>query len=394
MIKRQIENEIKEVMAGYPIAVVTGPRQSGKTTLTRDLFSDRPYVNFENPLTRQQFDADPIGFLNRFPDGAVFDEAQYLPDLFSFLQERVDNDQRMGMYVLTGSQHFGLMEQVSQSLAGRAGLLELLPFSLRELQQGNAQPDSLNELLFRGGYPAVYDRKLRPERWYADYTTTYIQRDVRSLRQIHDLDRFMLFLKMCAGHAGEMVNTNKWGAACGVDNKTIKSWLSVLRAAYIIDLVQPYHSNFNKRIVKTPKLYFLDTGLACHLLGIEKSAQLTTHPQRGALFENWVFSELAKAFSNTGRPRQIYFWRTHAGHEVDFIIEVNGEQVAVEVKSGEMVRPEFVKSLLKWNDLSEVPVQNLLVYGGTESFEMKGVHAVPWRDVSSTLFQIVDEGSR
>lgn len=386
MIDRDIQTELTKSRKEYPVVCVTGPRQSGKTTLARAAFPELPYVSFEEPVTRDVFAEDPKGFLSRYTDGAVFDEVQHVPELFSYLQVMVDARPEAGRFVLTGSQHFGLVEKVSQSLAGRTAVLVLLPFSADELRRGEWLASQLNQVLWTGAYPPVHDRALRPDRWYANYLATYIQRDVRQITQIQNLTVFTRFLRLCAGSTGQLINTNRLGTECGVDHKTVRRWLGVLEASYVIGLLPPYPRNFRKRVVKTPKLYFYDTGLACHLLGIETADQLDTHPLRGALFESWVFSELSKAFTNQGESSGLYFWRTHGGQEINFLLERSGTILAIEAKAGMTVDTRAVRTLgaavQTWGDLK---VDQFIVFGGNDGMKIHGCVLLPWRKAAGII---------
>jgi uncharacterized protein len=386
MIPRDIQSELTHCCREYPVVCITGPRQSGKTTLAKAVFADRPYVSFEEPIVRNLYHEDSRGFLNRHPDGAIFDEVQHVPDLFSYLQTEVDKNRSPGRFILTGSEHFGLTEKISQSLAGRTAILELLPFSLNELESGKWLDDDLNRVLWRGAYPPVHDRNLRPDRWYANYLATYIQRDVRQISQIRNLDIFTRFMRLCAGNCGQIVNSNRIGTDCGVDHKTMRRWLTVLQASYIVGLLPPYYNNFRKRVIKTPKLFFYDTGLAIHLLGIQSPLQLDTHPLRGALFENWVYSEIAKSFFNLGRHPNIYFWRTHGGQEIDFVLEEGGAVHTIEVKSGMTVIPTAIRKLenaaAQWT--GQKVIQSI-VYAGSDSNRVRACRVIPWRSVCRAL---------
>jgi predicted AAA+ superfamily ATPase len=386
MIERDIQVELTKSRKEYPVICITGPRQSGKTTLARAAFPKLPYVSFEEPVTRNVFAEDPKGFLSRYAAGAVFDEVQHVPELFSYLQVMADARPEAGRFVLTGSQHFGLVEKISQSLAGRTAVLELLPFSANELQRGNWLASSLNAVLWAGAYPPVHDRGLRPERWYANYLATYIQRDVRQITQVHNLDAFTRFIRLCAGSTGQLINTNRLGSECGVDHKTIRRWLTVLQASYVIGLLPPYHRNFRKRLVKTPKLYFYDTGLACHLIGIQMEDQLDTHPLRGALFESWIFSELTKSLVNNGESPAMYFWRTHGGQEVDFLLERGGAMLAIEAKAGLAVDPTAVRTLESavhvWDGMK---TNQFIMFGGDDGMKIRGCTLMPWRNVSEVI---------
>ena len=381
MITRNIAKEVKVLRREYPVIAITGPRQSGKTTLAKALFPRKPYISFEDPLVRSRFSADPHGFMKSVSaDGAVMNEVQHVPDLFSYIQGEVDSDPRTGRFILTGSQQFGMIERITQSLAGRVGLLELLPFDLKEIEKIDPKGHSWDQQLLLGGYPAIYDRHIRPRRWYADYLATYIQRDVRQISQIHNLDTFTLFVKLCAGHAGQLVNTNKWAAACSVDHKTIKHWLSILQASYVVRLVPPYHTNFKKRLVKTPKLYFYDTGLACRLLDMENHKHIAQHPLRGALVENWVFTELVKGFLNRGRNANLFSWRTHGGEEIDFIADTGRETLLVEVKAGASLHPDWIKPMGTWTRRAgEKSARACIVYGGEDRSIIQGCTCLGWR---------------
>ncbi|OIO08265.1 MAG: AAA family ATPase [Elusimicrobia bacterium CG1_02_63_36] len=382
MISRIAANTLIELARGYPILVLTGPRQSGKSTLAKSAFAAKPYVSLENPDTRRYAAADPVGFLDRFPDGAVLDEAQRAPELFSYLQTRVDEDGRMGLFVLTGSQQLGLLSRVTQSLSGRAALVPLLPFSFSELAAGGKAPADLESLLFTGSYPPIYDRALSPEIWHANYAASYLERDVRQILNVRDLDAFDTFLRMCAARTGQMLNLSALAADCGVTHNTAKAWLSVLQAAYVIHLLRPHHRNFGKRLVKTPKLYFIDCGLAAHLMGIQNPAQLAAHPQRGALFETWAVGELLKSRFNAGKTSNLYYWRSRAGAEVDSLIERGDALVPVEFKSGRTLNNDFFIGLERWRLLAGGEASPAyLVYGGEECGERSGCVFLSWRAI-------------
>jgi predicted AAA+ superfamily ATPase len=384
MIKRNLTKELSICRKEYPVICITGPRQSGKTTLAQAAFSDLPYVSFENLLSRDYFSEDPLGFIHQYREGCVFDEAQHVPSLFSHLQVHVDKNPVPGKFILTGSQHFGLVEKISQSLAGRTAILELLPFSLDELKSGDMLNSNLNTALWTGAYPPIHDRNLRPDRWLSNYLSTYVQRDVRQIAQVHNLDTFTRFMRFCAGSCGQLFNSNRIGTECGVDHKTVRRWLTILQASYVVQLLPPYYRNFKKRIIKTPKLYFYDTGLACHLLGIQNPKQLEHHPLRGPLFENMVFAELAKRQLNRGQRLSMYFWRTHGGQEVDFIIEHGLDVQAIEVKSGMTVQAAMLRSLKNAMALwKEDRIQGWVVYGGDERGDLHGNVILPWSEIDS-----------
>lgn len=392
LIPRSAESTIRQLAAGYPVVAVTGPRQSGKTTLVRTMFADRPYVSLEDLDERDFANQDPRGFLARFPDGAVLDEVQRTPDLFSYLQSRVDGDRRHGLFILTGSQQFDLLSSITQTLAGRVALVPLLPFTFGELRQAGQAPDSLADLLFTGLYPPVHDRGLEPGIWYGNYVRTYIERDVRQMINVRDLSAFQRFIRMCAGRTGQLLNLSGLAADCGITHNTARSWLSVLEASYIVHLLQPHHQNFNKRLVKTPKLYFHDPGLAVWLLGIQSSDQIATHPQRGALFETWVISELLKARFNRALASNLYFWQDRGGHEVDVLVEQGATLVPVEVKSGQTVVPDFFGNLESWSRIAgEAGGRPWLVYGGDRRQSRANAEVLPWREIGD-LVALVEGG--
>lgn len=385
MIPRQAASTLAQLADGYPILAITGPRQSGKTTLAREAFPDRPYVSLEDPDTRAFADEDPRGFLARYADGAILDEAQRCPALFSYLQTRVDADRRMGHFILTGSQQFGLLSSISQTLAGRVGLVQLLPFALQELLDAQVPVGGLDDVLWRGLYPPLRDRPLAPEQWFANYVMTYVERDVRQLIAVQNLSLFQRFLKMCAARCGQLLNLTSLANDCGVSHKTIAAWLSVLEAGYIVFLLQPHHENFGKRLVKTPKLYFHDTGLAAHLLGIHDPAHMAIHSARGALFENFVVCELMKRRYNQGLAAKLYFWRNNTGEEVDVLIEQGGRLMPVEVKSGQTFHAEFLAGLHRWmRHAGDKALPAHLVYGGEESMTRAGVSVHAWHGMQDT----------
>ncbi|HEX7183271.1 MAG TPA: ATP-binding protein [Thermoanaerobaculia bacterium] len=390
MIPRSAESTVRRLAQGYPAVAVTGPRQSGKTTLVRSMYEDRPYVSLEDLDERAFADEDPRGFLARFPDGAVLDEVQRTPGLFSYLQTRVDQDRRNGLFILTGSQQFDLLSSITQTLAGRVALVPLLPFTLRELQDAGRAPETLEELLFLGLYPPVYDRQLDPTIWYGNYVRTYVERDVRQMINVRDLSAFQRFIRMCAARTGQLLNLSGLAIDCGITHNTARAWFSVLEASFIVHLLQPHHRNFNKRLVKTPKLYFYDPGLAAWLLGVQNPEQLATHPQRGALFETWVVSELLKARFNRALGSNLYFWQDRSGHEVDVVIEQGGTLVPVEIKSGQTVVKDFFGGLESWSRIAgDAGGRPWLVYGGDRRQSRSSVEVLPWRDLGGLAPQIV-----
>jgi len=377
---------LKARAAQFKAVLITGPRQSGKTTLARAAFPHKPYVSLENPDERLAATADPRSFLARFPKGAILDEAQRVPELFAYLQQILDESRAKGLFVITGSQHLGLTQTVNQSLAGRIAMLELLPFTYRELHAGRYASKRLETALFTGAYPPVFDQALDPVAWYNSYIESYLERDVRQILNVRDLIAFRRFIALCAGNIGQLFNASRLGADCGMASVTTAQWLSVLEGTYIAFRLQPYFKNFRKRIVKTPKLYFWDTGLAVRLLGIQTAEQLATHPLRGALFENWVVSERLKARCHTGERANLYFWRDNAGLEVDLLEETAGRLCATEVKSGATFAVEWTESLSKWRTLATADAEPgaRVIYGGEKSFTFKGFDIVSWRELEGS----------
>lgn len=383
-IPRNAESRLKHFASGYPVVVVTGPRQSGKSTLVKHAFPDHHYVSLEDLDQREFAETDPRGFLNQFSGGAILDEAQRCTALFSYLQTHVDERQQPGEFILTGSQQFGLLSGITQSLAGRAALLTLLPMAYGELERSGKIGTNLDKILFDGAYPPIFDRGLEPHPWQGNYVRTYLERDVRQLIKVQDLGTFQRFLKLCAGRTGQLLNLSSLANDAGITHNTAKAWISVLEASYIVHLLPSHHQNFNKRLVKTPKLYFLDTGLATWLLGIQNNEQLSTHVQRGALFETWVISELLKTRYNSGETSNLYFWRDRSGHEVDLLIDHGTHLSPLEIKSGQTINKDYFKGLEFWQKLAgETAGKTWLVYGGDARQSRSDVTVLPWSEISS-----------
>ena len=388
MIPRAAAHTLERLAKGFPVVALTGPRQSGKTTLAKSVFKDKTYVSLENPDEREFALQDPKRFLQRFPNGAVLDEVQRCPELLSWLQGWVDERGIMGDFVLTGSAQFDLIAGITQTLAGRVGRVELLPLSADELAAADLTPADLNTALLKGGYPALYDREVSPQDWFANYIATYLERDVRQLIAVRDLGQFQTFVKMCAARTGQLLNLSSLGADCGITSVTAKQWLSVLEASYIVTLLQPHHRNFGKRLVKAPKLYFCDVGLAAWLLGIRDIVTLETHAARGALFETYVVGELTKQRLNAGRPCDLFFWRDSSGNEVDVLIESAQGLQALEIKSGSTFASDWTNSLSKWQKFaSNESLQPSLVFGGTESYAREGLHVWGWQEIGKITFE-------
>jgi len=396
MINRILAEKLKKSAAQYPVITLTGPRQSGKTTLVKAVFPQSEYISMENPDNRAFALEDPRGFLSRFKSSVILDEVQRTPALFSYIHTMVDKQDHPGQFILTGSQNFLLVEQISQSLAGRTAIHFLLPFSKSELfAEIPVHPDDfpgplnkmipekkLWEIIHSGFYPRIHDKGLDAQDWLAGYYQTYIERDVRSLINIGDLETFGKFVRLCAGRAGQLVNFSSLAADCGISNMTAKRWLSVLQASFIIAVVPPYYQNFNKRLIKSPKIYFLDTGLLCQLLGIRQAGDLHFHAQKGVLFESFVFGELFKSYHNFGLIPDIYFWHDVKRNEVDFLLVRGGRLLPIEVKSGETLTNDQFKGLEYFRklvgDASERPV---LIYAGEENYIRQDIQVMSWYNI-------------
>jgi predicted AAA+ superfamily ATPase len=380
------EKVVRTLLEGFPVVTITGPRQSGKTTLAKAVFADKPYVSLEEPDIRRLAVEDPRGFLGRLTDGAVIDEVQRAPEILSYLQTMVDAPGRVGRFLLTGSQQFGLMSGISQSLAGRSAFVQLLPFSHEELLAVGGAPADLETMMFTGGYPPLYDRRLSPRAWFGAYVAAYVERDVRQMLKVQDLETFQRFVGLCAGRSGQILNLSALADDCGVTHNTAKAWLSVLEASYLVFLLRPYQVNFNKRLIKSPKLFFFDTGLLCWLLGVQAAEQLAVHPLRGAVFETFVVGELMKNAWHRGERACFYFWRDSNGNEIDLIADLGGRLMPIEIKSGRTINRDYFKSLERWTDLAGAQVASpFLVYGGDEELEHKGIRVLSWNRIAKIL---------
>ena len=400
MIPRHLSRTLKAAARDFPVVTVTGPRQSGKTTLVRAAFPRHRYASLEDPDARGFATEDPRGFLDQFRGKVILDEVQRTPDLFSYIQGIVDRADRPGQFVLSGSQNFLLLHRVSQTLAGRCAVLRLLPFSRSELvgrpirdvaeslrtrriaaSTANEGPAHLFGTLFTGGYPRIHDKGLKPQKWLGSYYQTYLERDVRDLLNVGDIEGFGRFVRLCAGRSGQLLNASSLAADAGISHTTVRRWLSILEASFVIHLLRPHHRNFNKRLVKSPKLYFLDTGLLCYLLRVRDPEALVWHAARGAIFETWVVSEALKNFCHRGVEPDIYFWRDSAGHEVDLLIDEGERQIPVEIKSGQTIASDVFDDINYWRNLAGQPEGVAgLVYGGDASCKRRGVSVLPWSD--------------
>jgi predicted AAA+ superfamily ATPase len=385
MIHRKLANALAESALRFPVVTLTGPRQSGKTTLSRHAFAALPYRSLERPDTRAFAETDARAFLHSLRDGAVLDEIQRAPGLLSYIQSMVDEDPRPGRFVLTGSQNLALSAQVGQSLAGRTAILHLLPLDRAEIRTTTRAADELWTTLWRGGYPAIFDRDHAPGEWIAAYAATYLERDVRQLHAVGDLSTFQTFLGLSAGRVGNLINLSSLGSDAGITHPTAEAWLSVLEASFLVFRLRPWFRNLGKRLIKTPKLYFYDTGLLCWLLGIQEPSQLALHPLRGAVFENWVVSEIAKYELHRGGAPRLWFYRDQRRLEVDLLWEHAGRMFAVEIKSAATVPADAFAALAALRGMwrEEQPLHPVLVYGGDERQRRSDADVVPWRDVDA-----------
>jgi len=387
-IIRKLGEKIRQSAKTMPVVSITGPRQSGKTTLAQQVFPDYQYANLENPLTRDFARFNPVQFLNQGNGrGLIIDEAQYIPELFSWVQVHVDESQRNGEIILSGSQNFLLMEKITQSLAGRVAVFNLLPFSMEELTGSPYGNGNLYDYIFQGLYPRIYSQQTSPDIFYPSYIQSYVERDVRQVQAIGDLALFEKFLGLCAGRVGQMFNQTALANETGVSIPTINRWMSVLQTGFIAYLLQPYHRNFNKRLTKTPKLYFYDTGLACSLLRLRSSSELDLHFARGALFENFVVNEVLKNHLNRGLRPNLYFWAESSGYEIDLIVETGTGIYPIEIKSADTIRPDFFKNLEQFQKVSQTAAENcFLVYAGDQQQDRSQAKVRRWQDLGALPF--------
>jgi predicted AAA+ superfamily ATPase len=388
MVPRTLQPKLLALAAKFPAVTLTGPRQSGKTTLCRASFPDLRYVSLEAPDVREYATNDPRGFLADVTEGAILDEVQRVPDLLSYLQVEVDARPRPGRFVLTGSANFALLQSIGQSLAGRTAVLNLLPLGFDELRRFPAPPTDLFDVLWRGAFPAVFDHELAPYDWFSSYVGTYIERDVRQILNVTDLNAFQAFLRLCAGRIGGLLNLSALGADTGITHATARAWLSVLEASYVAHRLPTWASNVGKRVVKTPKLHFYDSGLACFLLGLRSPEQLRDHPLRGAIFETWVVSEILKARIHHGLPPALSFFRDRKGVEVDALVERGDVLLAVETKSGRTLADDFFAGLETFDrqldTMRRAPRRRcVLVYGGDTEQHRTRVDVLPWSRIDS-----------
>ncbi len=380
-IVRRIEKEIKKIQKQYPILAITGPRQSGKTTLLKKIFPKYRYITLENPNIRQFAESDPVGFLDVYDQYVILDEVQQVPHLFSYIQERVDESGIMAQYILSGSQNFHLLQSITQSLAGRVALFKLLPLDLAELNKSQLlQSDDFAETAFTGFYPAIFDRGIEPAVFYSNYIQTYVEKDVTELLRIKDTREFKRFIKLCANRAGQLLNITALSNEADISYNTAREWLAILESSYIIFLLQPYHENRNKRLVKTPKLYFYDSGLLCFLLGIKSGEELLTDRNKGNVFENMIIAEHIKAIHHLYLFRDLYFWQDSNKVEIDLLWKDKDTYFATDIKATKTISNELFKQLDKFeNYAAPDPVQKTLVYGGNESQKRTHYTVKSWR---------------
>ncbi len=386
MIQREAKQKLLHLATTFKAIAVVGPRQAGKTTLVKTTFPDKPYVSLENLDTRKFAEEDPRGFLDNFLNGAILDEVQRVPSLFSYLQEILDNSKTKGLFILTGSNNFLLQENISQSLAGRIAYLNLLPFSISELQTQNLVSENYEELLFKGFYPPIYDQEIKPIDWFPNYIRTYIEQDVRQIKNITDLLIFEKFMRILAGRTGQELNLSSISDDVGVDLKTIQSWIGILESSFIIYLLKPHFKNFNKTIIKRPKVYFYDTGLVCSFLRITNFEQLENYPLKGAIFETMTVIELVKKFTNKGVQPNVFYWRDKTGHEIDVIIDVADDLTPIEIKSGKTINSDYFKNLKYWNNLSK-GTKSIVIYSGNQSQNRSdGTKIINWKNIKDLNF--------
>ena len=382
-IPRILLKELKSSAKQYPVTAVLGPRQSGKTTLAKKAFPKKQYISLEDLDNRKFALEDPRGFLNTYKQGAIIDEAQRCPELLSYIQTQADQHKKKGQYIITGSNQFLLEEKVTQSLAGRVSLLRLLPLSLQELKQIKKTP-TLNEMIFKGCYPQLYAEKMKVSLFFNNYIDTYVNKDVRLIKNISNLSMFNTFLKLCANRTGQLLNLQSLANDCGITQNTVKSWISILENSFILKRIYPYYKNFNKRLVKTPKIYFYDTGLLCRLLSIKKAQDLAVHSLKGFIFESFIFSEIEKHFFNQGEKAPLYFWRDKSGYEIDFLIEQKHLKI-IEVKAGQTFSSGFLKNINYFSKIKPSNTKNYLIYTGKNQQIRNKTQVLSWLEINKIL---------
>lgn len=388
MYNREIEKYIIGIQERYKCITVMGPRQSGKTTLCRALFPKFEYYTFESPDLQSQVLMDPRSFLDSI-SSAILDEIQKVPELLSYIQEILDDPTDSRKLILTGSNNLLLHEKISQSLAGRTRIIELFPLQRVELPD-QEKPNDIYETLYYGGYPRIFDQKLNPSEWLEDYYRTYVERDVRLLLNVGDLNTFDRFVRLCAGRVGQLVNYDSLASDAGISQPTAKAWLSVLQASYICFIMEPNYRNFSKRIIKSPKLYFMDTGLLCYLLRIKSPDQIPSYPLIGSIFENWVVSEIKKSFHHNGKEAPLYFWRDQHGHEVDLVIDQGNFLFCIEIKSGKTFQNSFLDAIIWLNKLQKQQ-SGACIYGGDRNFQINDIDVYSWKYINELVIHVLGD---
>lgn len=387
-IRRKMLPYIVQAAKEFPVIAIVGPRQTGKTTLAKIAFPEHTYISLEDLDMRLLASEDPRRFLNDYPSasGLILDEIQHVPQLLSYMQTIVDREKKNGFYVITGSQNFLVNEAITQTLAGRISIFTLLPLSISELQDAELIPEAIDTLIYKGMYPKAYAQEISIDRLHKNYIQSYIERDVRQMKQVTDLSLFQKFLQLCVGRIGQVVNLTTLGNDCGITQNTVKSWLSLLEASYIVFLLHPYYKNFGKRIIKSPKLYFIDTGIACNLLGITSAQQLASHYLRGGLFESFMLADFLKQQYNQDQRANLYFWRDHTGNELDGVIELQQKIISIEIKSGKTVNPDFFKNLLYFQKTAENSRdESFVIYGGDQDQPWPNARVLSWKSAGSLL---------
>jgi len=387
MILRELSKSIEEAASQFPVVAILGPRQSGKTTLVKTIFTNHKYVSLEDLDIRELANLDPRRFLQDYPttSGLILDEIQHAPKLLSYIQTIVDREKKNGFFIITGSQNLLVDEAVTQTLAGRIALLTLFPLSLSELANADLIPKKIEEAVFKGSYPRIYAENISPQKVYANYIRTYIERDVLTIKKIEDLNTFQRFIQLCAGRIGQILNLSSLGNDCGIDHKTARSWLSILEATYVIFLLYPYYKNFGKRLIKSPKLYFVDTGIACSLLRIKTSEELIEHYLRGNLVESFIIGDFFKQYYNADQPPHIYFWRDTQDHEIDCIIDNVTTITPIEIKAGKTPSMHYFDQLTYWNGITQSCQESIVVYAGDENQNWPAGKLVSWKFAGKLL---------
>lgn len=392
IIKRELTSKVIEASKEFPVVAIVGPRQSGKTTLAQETFPKHKYISLEDLDVRDLATSDPRQFLTDYPTkhGMILDEIQHAPQLLSYMQTIVDREKKNGYFIVTGSQNFLVDEAITQTLAGRMAVLTLLPLSISELKNADKLPAKIETLIHKGSYPKAHAKNVSIERLYSNYMRLYVERDVRQIQNVSNLNTFQKFIRLCAGRIGSEVNLTSLGNDCGVNHNTIKAWISILEASYVIFLLHPYYKNFGKRLVKTPKLYFVDTGLACSLLKIRTANELLTHSMRGGLVESLIISDFLKQQYNLEQQPSLYFWRDHTGNEIDCIIDESKYPVPVEIKSAKTVTSDFFKELNHWQDVTErIDIPKFLIYGGSEDQNKSQTKVLSWQSCGDLIKKIM-----